>query len=136
MAKRKFLTFRERLEKVYKSRDNVVFHLDEIDLQYQHFIENDFVVPSELLEKYNKAATLVDQFDEIIAEPSGTFKERRQRKAMLLTFEQIFESTAVQLRNAIVSAADCWNQQYAETGDDGFLAVYTEARDNIVDIDD
>ena len=136
MAKNRFLSFRERLKKVYKSRDNVVYHLNGIDLQFEHFIEEGFAVPPKLIEKYNKASELVDQFDEIIAEPSDTFKERSQRKAMLITFEEIFTDLSVQLRNEIIIASKEWKAQKYGSDRDKLEKAYEDARDNIEDIDD
>ena len=136
MAKNRFLSFRERLKKVYKSRDNVVFHLDAIDLQFEHFIEEGFAVPPELIDKYNRASELVDQFDEIIAEPSGTFKERSQRRAMLITFEEIFADLSVQLRDEIIIASKEWKEQKYGPNLDKLEKAYKDARDNIEDIDD
>ena len=146
-----FLSFRKRLKKVCEKQQKVIDKLDVVDLQFSHWIESELAAPPELVEIYNKATDFVNQFDEIIANPPTNSKERKEMKAMILSFEAIFENTLIELDNEQRIAAKKFNElipkeqrkaakepteQLPKTHKSDILEAYKAARDNIEDIDD
>jgi hypothetical protein len=137
MAKR-YISFRERLKGILKKRDAIDHLLDSMDLQIQHWDEKEFTVPDYLLDIYCKATNLTGEFDKILSGKTHKCSETRQKKAMIIGFDEIFDDLEKEMRDIIRSAAETWNQLNEESkkkSKEELAAAYDDFIKN-VEIDD
>ena len=110
-----FKTFYEKQELILSKESQAKHLLKTFEMQIEHFKEYEFNMPlntaeQELVEARNE----LKQFEKIVLDHSGNFLEKRERRAMVLGYEQIIDEISKKFNDHIKELCDSWNTQFRE----------------------
>lgn len=104
--------FKKKMESVYAAKKKHEHMLEVFRLQIDHFNEYGFEPPLDTLSKLSSGNELIQQFEQIEKDPAIGLKERREKQAMLLGYEEIFTDSIKAFEDDIHIMCNSWNEQF------------------------